>query len=103
MIVHFTSNSLSQTRLTSAESIAEQTGILISQVCPQAAEPAACEAVRALSISPYISNIFIFFMFISHLNMISRLSFNGGETWPTAFILLSSELATPVSALAFAR
>merc|ERR1719400_188205 len=32
------------TRLTSAESIAEQTGILISQVCPQAAEPAACEA-----------------------------------------------------------
>merc|ERR1712047_93788 len=32
------------TRLTSAESIAEQTGILISQVCPQAAEPVACEA-----------------------------------------------------------
>merc|ERR1712088_200993 len=32
------------TRLASAESIAEQTGILISQVCPQAAEPAACEA-----------------------------------------------------------
>merc|ERR1712004_399257 len=34
-------------RLTSAESIAEQTGILISQVCPQAADAAACEAVRA--------------------------------------------------------
>merc|ERR1712062_727415 len=32
------------TRLTSAESIAEQTGILISQVCPQAADAAACEA-----------------------------------------------------------
>merc|ERR1711993_137875 len=31
-------------RLTSPESIAEQTGILISQVCPQAAEPAAREA-----------------------------------------------------------
>merc|ERR1711978_324899 len=31
-------------RLTSAESIAEQTGILISQVCPQAADAAACEA-----------------------------------------------------------
>ena len=38
-----------------------------------------------------------------HLNMTSRLSLNGGETWPTAFILLSSELATPVSALVFAR
>ena len=35
--------------------------------------------------------------------MISRLSLNGGETWPTASILLSSELATPVSALVFAR
>ena len=35
--------------------------------------------------------------------MTSRLSLNGGETWPTAFILLSSELATPVSALVFAR
>merc|ERR1712203_942773 len=31
-------------RLTSADSIAEQTGILISQVCPQAAYAAACEA-----------------------------------------------------------
>merc|ERR1711997_247868 len=31
-------------RLTSAEPIAEQTGILISQVCPQAADAAACEA-----------------------------------------------------------
>merc|ERR1712111_78131 len=31
-------------RLTSPESIAEQTGILISQVCPQAADAAACEA-----------------------------------------------------------
>merc|ERR1711974_69761 len=31
-------------RLTSAESIAEQTGILISHVCPQAADAAACEA-----------------------------------------------------------
>merc|ERR1712037_181808 len=31
-------------RLTSADSIAEQTGILISQVCPQAADAAACEA-----------------------------------------------------------
>merc|ERR1712203_1277181 len=31
-------------RLTSAESIEEQTGILISQVCPQAADAAACEA-----------------------------------------------------------
>merc|ERR1712193_502152 len=31
-------------RLTSAESIAEQTGILISQVCPQADDAAACEA-----------------------------------------------------------
>merc|ERR1712107_541624 len=61
-------------RLTSAESIAEQTGILISQVCPQAAD--------AL--------------------LVRRLSLNGGETWPTAFILLSSELATPVSALVFA-
>merc|ERR1712203_501267 len=30
-------------RLTSADSIAEQTGILISQVCPQAADAAACE------------------------------------------------------------
>merc|ERR1711931_83825 len=30
-------------RLTSPESIAEQTGILISQVCPQAADAAACE------------------------------------------------------------
>ena len=38
-----------------------------------------------------------------HLNMTSRLSLNGGETWPTASILLSSELATPVSALVFAR
>merc|ERR1712165_656212 len=34
-------------RLTSAESIEEQTGILISQVCPQAADAAACEAVCA--------------------------------------------------------
>merc|ERR1711992_241025 len=34
-------------RLTSAESIAEQTGILISQVCPQAADAAACEAALA--------------------------------------------------------
>merc|ERR1712168_1347343 len=31
-------------RLTSAESIAEQTGILISLVCPQADDAAACEA-----------------------------------------------------------
>merc|ERR1712008_101574 len=31
-------------RLTSSESIEEQTGILISQVCPQAADAAACEA-----------------------------------------------------------
>merc|ERR1712198_184133 len=31
-------------RLTSAESIAEQTGILISPVCPQADDAAACEA-----------------------------------------------------------
>merc|ERR1712180_90198 len=31
-------------RLTSPESIADQTGILISQVCPQAADAAACEA-----------------------------------------------------------
>merc|ERR1712107_770345 len=31
-------------RLTSPESIAEQTGILISQVCPQAADAAVCEA-----------------------------------------------------------
>merc|ERR1712117_771783 len=31
-------------RLTATESIAEQTGILISQVCPQAADAAACEA-----------------------------------------------------------
>merc|ERR1712059_96857 len=31
-------------RMTSPESIAEQTGILISQVCPQAADAAACEA-----------------------------------------------------------
>merc|ERR1712130_181853 len=31
-------------RLTSEESIAEQMGILISQVCPQAADAAACEA-----------------------------------------------------------
>merc|ERR1712223_1960295 len=31
-------------RLTSPESIAEQTGILIPQVCPQAADAAACEA-----------------------------------------------------------
>merc|ERR1712189_12673 len=31
-------------RMTSAESIAEQTGILISQVCPQADDAAACEA-----------------------------------------------------------
>merc|ERR1712172_303438 len=30
-------------RLTSAESIEEQTGILISQVCPQAADATACE------------------------------------------------------------
>merc|ERR1712210_442288 len=30
-------------RLISAESIEEQTGILISQVCPQAADAAACE------------------------------------------------------------
>merc|ERR1711997_290838 len=31
-------------RLTSEESINEQMGILISQVCPQAADAAACEA-----------------------------------------------------------
>merc|ERR1712168_1113349 len=31
-------------RLTSPESIAEQMAILISQVCPQAADAAACEA-----------------------------------------------------------
>merc|ERR1712088_100640 len=31
-------------RLPSADSIEEQTGILISQVCPQAADAAACEA-----------------------------------------------------------
>ena len=55
---NFNSNSLLQTRLTSAESIAEQTGILISQVCPQAAEPVACEAVRALSISSFSFLIF---------------------------------------------
>merc|ERR1739842_108215 len=35
-------------RLTSAESIEEQTGILISQVCPQAADAAACEAGLAM-------------------------------------------------------
>merc|ERR1712037_880764 len=34
-------------RLTSAESIAEQTGILISQVCPQAADAGACEEALA--------------------------------------------------------
>merc|ERR1739846_155201 len=34
-------------RLTSAESIEEQTGILISQVCPQAADAAACETALA--------------------------------------------------------
>merc|ERR1712122_255474 len=62
-------------RLTSAESIAEQTGILISQVCPK----------------------------LLMLLLVRRLSLNGGETWPTASILLSSELATPVSALVSAR
>merc|ERR1711971_48730 len=36
-------------RLTSAESIEEQTGILISQVCPQAADAAACEEARLTS------------------------------------------------------
>merc|ERR1712210_68365 len=35
-------------RLTSAESIEEQTGILISQVCPQAADAAACEEALAV-------------------------------------------------------
>merc|ERR1712203_1077486 len=35
-------------RLTSAEPIAEQTGILISQVCPQAADAAACEEGLAM-------------------------------------------------------
>merc|ERR1712001_339432 len=34
-------------RLTSAESIEEQTGILISQVCPRAADAAACEEALA--------------------------------------------------------
>merc|ERR1712184_194599 len=34
-------------RLTSAELIEEQTGILISQVCPQAADAAACETALA--------------------------------------------------------
>merc|ERR1739844_563293 len=34
-------------RLTSAESIEAQTGILISQVCPQAADAAACETALA--------------------------------------------------------
>merc|ERR1711971_854618 len=35
-------------RLTSAESIEERTGILISQVCPQAADAAACEEGLAM-------------------------------------------------------
>merc|ERR1739840_71331 len=35
-------------RFTSAESIEEQTGILISQVCPQAADAAACEEGLAM-------------------------------------------------------
>merc|ERR1711934_1136235 len=35
-------------RLTSAESIAEQTGILISQVCPQAADQTMCEEGLAM-------------------------------------------------------
>ena len=48
VIVHFNFNSFPQARLTSAESIAEQTGILISQVCPQAADAAACEAVSLI-------------------------------------------------------
>ena len=43
-----TSHISSQARLTSPESIAEQTGILISQVCPQAADAAACEAVSLI-------------------------------------------------------
>merc|ERR1712241_1256907 len=34
-------------RLTSPESIAEQTGILIPQVCPQAADAGACEEALA--------------------------------------------------------
>merc|ERR1711981_649072 len=58
-------------RLTSADSIAEQTGILISQVCPQAADAAACEAG--------LSQWWV--------------------TWQCASTPLSSELATPVSSL----
>merc|ERR1711911_461787 len=55
-------------RLTSADSIAEQTGILISQVCPQAADAAACEEGLA----------------------------TWCLTWPTASTPLSSELVTLV-------
>merc|ERR1711963_751641 len=56
-------------RLTSPESIEEQTGILISQVCPQAADAAACEAVFPC----------------------------GGLTWQTASTQLSSEPAMRAS------
>merc|ERR1712010_173746 len=62
-------------RLTSAESIAEQTGILISQVCPQAADAAACEAGLSMC----------------------------GLTWPCASTPLSSELVMLASVLTSAR
>merc|ERR1712212_255885 len=62
-------------RLTSADSIAEQAGILISQVCPQAADAAACEAGLA----------------------------TGGATWQCASTPLSLEPEMPASNLVFAR
>merc|ERR1711894_436986 len=62
-------------RLTSEESIAEQMGILISQVCPQAADAAACEAGLTMC----------------------------GLTWPTASTPLSSEEVILADSSAFAR
>ena len=99
-----TSHISSQARLTSPESIAEQTGILISQVCPQAADAAVCEAVSLIIffIKDFFANQTVpasALIFISN----PRVSPNGGATWPTVSSPLSSELATPASSLDSAR
>ena len=92
-----------QERLTSPESIAEQMAILISQVCPQAADAAVCEEVCAKKSlwDSFFKSVFTYNS-ISHF-LLCRVLPCGGLTWQCASTPLSSEEVILAQSSASAR
>merc|ERR1712168_578533 len=87
-------------RLTSEESIAEQTGILISQVCPQADDAAACEAGLATWWSDMAMCLYP--AFIGSGDACERLGLCKKRVSASSLVSASAELrVTPTSALAW--